>query len=58
MAILAEPMFDDLVMISSTEIFFSMFLAVYVLKTERRPDGMTLVAALTAMAGVVLVAAG
>jgi drug/metabolite transporter (DMT)-like permease len=46
------------VMISSTEIFFSMFLAVYVLKTERRPDGMTLVAALTAMAGVVLVAAG
>ena len=46
------------VMISSTEIFFSMFLAVYVLKTERRPDAITLVAAMTAMTGVVLVAAG
>jgi drug/metabolite transporter (DMT)-like permease len=46
------------VMISSTEIFFSMFLAVYVLKTERRPDALTLAAAMTAMAGVVLVAAG
>ena len=32
-------------MIYSTEIFFSMFLAVYVLKTERRPDGVTLIAA-------------
>jgi drug/metabolite transporter (DMT)-like permease len=46
------------VMISSSEIFFSMFLAVYVLKTERRPDALTLAAAMTAMAGVVLVAAG
>jgi drug/metabolite transporter (DMT)-like permease len=46
------------VMISSTEIFFSMFLAVYVLRTEPRPDAVTLMAALTAMAGVVLVAAG
>jgi drug/metabolite transporter (DMT)-like permease len=46
------------VMISSSEIFLSMFLAVYVLKTEPRPDALTLVAAVTAMAGVVLVAVG
>jgi drug/metabolite transporter (DMT)-like permease len=46
------------VMISSAEIFLSMFLAVYVLKTEKRPDAMTLLAAALAMVGVVLVAAG
>jgi drug/metabolite transporter (DMT)-like permease len=46
------------VMISSTEIFFSMFLAVYVLKTEPRPEPLTLLAAVMAMLGVVLVAAG
>jgi drug/metabolite transporter (DMT)-like permease len=46
------------VMISSSEIFLSMFLAVYVLKTEKRPDAVTLVAAGLAMLGVVLVAAG
>jgi drug/metabolite transporter (DMT)-like permease len=46
------------VMISSSEIFLSMFLAVYVLKTEKRPDAITLLAAGVAMVGVVLVAAG
>ena len=46
------------VMITSAEIFLSMFLAVYVLKTEKRPDAVTLVAAALAMVGVVLVAAG
>lgn len=46
------------VMITSSEIFLSMFLAVYVLKTEKRPDAVTLVAAALAMGGVVLVAAG
>ncbi|HYI89655.1 MAG TPA: DMT family transporter [Beijerinckiaceae bacterium] len=46
------------VMITSAEIFLSMFLAVYVLKTEKRPDAVTLVAGALAMAGAVLVAAG
>jgi drug/metabolite transporter (DMT)-like permease len=46
------------VMITSAEIFLSMFLAVYVLKTEKRPDALTLLAAAMAMVGVVLVAAG
>ena len=46
------------VMITSAEIFLSMFLAVYVLKTEKRPDAVTLAAAALAMIGVVLVAAG
>ena len=46
------------VMISSSEIFLSMFLAIYVLKTEKRPDAITLAAAAMAMLGVVLVAAG
>jgi drug/metabolite transporter (DMT)-like permease len=46
------------VMIASAEIFLSMFLAVYVLKTEKRPDAATLLAAAMAMLGVVLVAAG
>jgi drug/metabolite transporter (DMT)-like permease len=46
------------VMIASSEIFLSMFLAVYVLKTEKRPEALTLVAAALAMLGVVLVAAG
>jgi drug/metabolite transporter (DMT)-like permease len=46
------------VMIASSEIFLSMFIAVYVLKTESRPDALTLFAAVIAMAGVVLVAAG
>jgi drug/metabolite transporter (DMT)-like permease len=46
------------IMISSTEIFFSMFLAIYVLKTEPRPEWLTLAAAFLAMLGVVLVATG
>lgn len=46
------------VMITSAEIFLSMFLAVYVLKTEKRPDATTLLAAGFAMVGVILVAAG
>jgi drug/metabolite transporter (DMT)-like permease len=46
------------VMISSSEIFLSMFLAIYVLKTEKRPDAVTLGTAAMAMLGVVLVAAG
>jgi drug/metabolite transporter (DMT)-like permease len=46
------------VMISSAEIFLSMFLAIYVLRTEARPDAPTLLAAAMAMLGVVLVAAG
>ena len=46
------------VMITSAEIFLSMFLAVYVLKTEKRPDAVMLAAAALAMIGVVLVAAG
>ena len=46
------------VMIASSEIFLSMFLAVYVLRTEKRPDALPLLAAALAMLGVVLVAAG
>lgn len=46
------------VMIASSEIFLSMFIAVYVLKTEKRPDALTLLSAAMAMLGVILVAAG
>jgi hypothetical protein len=35
-----------------------MVLAVYVLRTEKRPDGVTLLAGAVAMTGVVLVAFG
>ena len=42
--------------ITSTDIFISIFLSVYVLKTETRPDVATLVAAILATAGVALVA--
>ena len=45
-------------MISSIEIVLSMIIAVYVLKTERRPDARTLTVAGLATAGVILVAAG
>jgi len=44
------------VVITSTEIFISIFLSVYVLKTERRPDLATLAAAVLASIGVALVA--
>lgn len=49
---------SKVVMITSMEIFISMFLAVVVFKAERRPDPTTIFAALLAMAGVVLVALG
>ena len=42
--------------ITSTDIFISIFLSVYVLKTERRPDLATLAAAMLATIGVALVA--
>lgn len=44
------------VMITSTEILFSIFLSVFVLKTERRPDGLTIVAVVVGSVGVALVA--
>src|SRR3954469_9714767 len=44
------------VVITSTEIFISIFLSVYVLKTECRPDLATLAAAVLASIGVALVA--
>lgn len=43
------------VMLTSVEIFFAMFLSVYVLKTEQRPDPATLAAAVVAVVGVVLI---
>lgn len=46
------------VMIASMEIFISMFLAVVVFKAEKRPEPMTIFAAVLAMAGVSLVALG
>lgn len=49
---------SKVVMITSMEIFISMFLAVIVFKTEKRPEPATLLAALLAMAGVTLVAFG
>lgn len=45
------------VMITSTEVVFSILLSVYVARTETRPDGETLLAALVATVGVVLIAA-
>ena len=49
---------SKVVMITSMEIFISMFLAVIVFRTEKRPEPTTLLAALLAMAGVTLVALG
>jgi drug/metabolite transporter (DMT)-like permease len=46
------------VMITSAEIFLSLIFAVYVLRTEKRPDGRTLLAGAVAMTGVALVAVG
>jgi drug/metabolite transporter (DMT)-like permease len=46
------------VMITSAEIFLSLIFAVYVLRTEKRPDAMTLLAGAVAMMGVALVAVG
>lgn len=49
---------SKVVMITSMEIFISMFLAVVVFKAEKWPDRMTIMAAVLAMGGVVLVALG
>jgi drug/metabolite transporter (DMT)-like permease len=43
------------VMLTSVEIFVAMFLSVYVLRTERRPDPATIAAAIVAGIGVVLI---
>jgi len=45
-------------MIASAEIFISIFLSVYVLKTEKSPDKLTLIAATIATAGVAFIAFG
>lgn len=42
--------------IGSLEVFFSMYLAAYVLRTEGRPSARVVLASIVAMAGVVLVA--
>lgn len=49
---------STVVMISSLEIFFSVFLSWLVFGTERRPGAPVLIAAALAVAGVLLVAAG
>jgi drug/metabolite transporter (DMT)-like permease len=46
------------VMITSIEVFISMFLSVYVFRTEQRPDMRTLIAAVLASIGVVLITLG
>jgi drug/metabolite transporter (DMT)-like permease len=46
------------VMIASLEIFITIFMSVYVIRIERRPSPTTLVAAVLATAGVILIAAG
>lgn len=56
-AALALAAVSTVVMIASLEIFFSIFLSVVVLRSERRPSPAVLGAAALAMAGVVLVAA-
>lgn len=44
------------VMITSCEIFLSIILSLYVVRTERQPDGLTLIGAIVAAIGVVLIA--
>jgi drug/metabolite transporter (DMT)-like permease len=46
------------VMITSTEVFISMFLSVYIFRTEARPDIRTIFAAALASIGVVLITIG
>jgi len=46
------------VMIGSLEIFVASFLSVFVFRTEKRPDTLTVLAALIATAGVIAVASG
>lgn len=57
-AALAHEKVSTVVMISSLEIFFSIFLSTVVFRTEWRPPPSILLAAALAMAGVVLVASG
>jgi drug/metabolite transporter (DMT)-like permease len=57
-AALAYESVSTVVMISSLEIFFSIFLSTVVFRTERRPDSSILLPASLAIAGVLLVASG
>lgn len=57
-AALAYAPVSTVVMISSLEIFFSIFLSWLVFRTETRPDGAVLVSASLAVCGVLLVASG
>jgi drug/metabolite transporter (DMT)-like permease len=57
-AALAHEKVSTVVMISSLEVFFSIFLATVVFRTESRPPPAILVSAGLAIVGVVLVAAG
>jgi drug/metabolite transporter (DMT)-like permease len=57
-AALARESVSTVVMISSLEIFFSIFLASFIFRTESRPGMTVMVAASLAVAGVVLVASG
>ncbi len=57
-AALAYETVSTVVMISSLEIFFSMFLSTLIFRTEARPGGWVLLSAALAIFGVVLVAAG
>lgn len=55
-AALAHEKVSTVVMISSLEVFFSLFLATVILRTENRPAPAILVAATLAIIGVILVA--
>ena len=57
-AALAHEKVSTVVMISSLEIFFSIFLSTVVFRTEARPPPSILLSASLAIAGVILVAAG
>lgn len=57
-AALAHAPVSTVVMIASLEIFFSIFLAWLVFRSEPRPDAVVLVSALLAVVGVILVASG
>ena len=56
-AALAYESVSTVVMISSLEIFFSIFLSSYVLRAEPRPGALILLSAALAFLGVLLVAA-
>jgi len=57
-AALAAAEVSTVVMVSSLEVFIAAFLSIVVFRTESRPDGSVLLAALLATLGVVAVAAG